>query len=64
MKAPIELNIREDRTFLNFWNWKNGDDVVCEVKNGKLFLLKDENEPPTEITLMEFCGMVKTRIES
>ena len=66
MKAPIELNIPDDRMFLNFWNWNNGDDVVCEIKDGKLFLNKyDDNQnelPEKEITLIEFCEMVKTRM--
>lgn len=67
MKAPIELNMPDDRMFLNFWNWFSGDDVVCEIKDGKLILNQhdeDGNEmSPREITLMEFCQMVKYRME-
>jgi hypothetical protein len=57
MKVNIELNIPDDRIFLNFWNWYNGDDVVCEIKNGKLY----QND--IEISLEDFCQMVKTRVE-
>lgn len=68
MKIPIELNIPDDRMFLNFWNWDNGDDVVCEIKDGKILLSQydeDANElPPKEISFLEFCQMVKARMEA
>lgn len=67
MKISIELNMPDDRTFLNFWNWHNGEDVVCQLKDGKLFLNQynvEGNElPEKEITLSEFCQMVKTKVE-
>jgi hypothetical protein len=63
----LELNIPDDRVFLNFWNGYNGDDVVCQIIDGKLMLIQydgDENELPLrEIELPEFIEMVKTRIE-
>lgn len=68
MKIKIELNLIDDRAFLNFWNWYNGDDVVCQIVDGKLMLNKydeDANElPPKEITFPEFIEMVKARIEA
>ena len=68
MKVKLELNIPDDRAFLNFWNWYNGDDVVCKIVGGKLMLNQydeDANElPPKEITLPEFIEMVKARIEA
>lgn len=66
MKIPIELNIPDDRMFLNFWNWKDGSDVICEIIDSKLMLAQyDENTdelPPKEITFIKFCEMVKTRM--
>ena len=68
MKIKLELNLPDDRAFLNFWNWHNGDDVVCQIVDGKLMLNKydeDANElPPKEITIVEFIEMVKARIEA
>lgn len=38
LKINLELLIVGDgRTFINFWNHKNGDDVIVEVYNGKLY---------------------------
>jgi hypothetical protein len=67
MKVPIELNMPDTRMFLNFWNWDNGDDVVCEIKDGKLILIKYDQDGKVlerEITLQEFCEMVRTRIQA
>lgn len=61
MKVNLELNIPDERLFLNFWNWSNGDDVVCQIKDGKLYL-HELNDTEREITLSEFCEMVKTRM--
>ena len=77
LKVEIELHVVGDgRTFLNFWNWKNGDDVIAELKNGKLYLheykddedgkddMKDEdyeNYTETEVSLDEFVNKVKTK---
>ena len=70
LKVEIELHVVGDgRTFLNFWNWKTGDDVVAELKNGKLYKLdfpEDdlENEKETEITLEEFTNQVKSKFQN
>lgn len=68
MKINLELNIPDDRTFLNFWNWYNGDDVVCRVDHGKLLLTqRDSNNdllPEREITIGEFIEMVRERVDS
>ena len=68
MKINIELNLPGDgRTFLNFWNWYNGDDVVCELIDGKLMLSQLDVEsrelPAKEISFIEFLKMVETRGE-
>jgi hypothetical protein len=63
MKIKLELNIPDDRKFLNFWDWKNGNDVVCEIIDGKLMLSQSDDSgeslPPKEITLKEFVERVE-----
>lgn len=52
-KINIEILFTGDgRTFLNFWNWKDGDDVIGEFIAGKL--IHDEKE----ITINEFINKV------
>lgn len=68
MKINIELNLPGDgRTFLNYWNSFNGDDVVCELIDGKLMLSQIDEEsrelPAKEISFIEFLKMVETRGE-
>lgn len=69
MKINIELNIidtEKPEAFLNFWNWYNGEDVVCLLQDGKLLLYEydeDGNETIKEITLQEFLGMVIERAQ-
>lgn len=53
MKYRLELNCPDDRKFLNYWDSIHGNDVVCEIIDGKLML--DENE----ITLAEFIELVE-----
>lgn len=62
MKVDIELNFPDDRTFLNFWDI-NGDDVVCEIKNDKL-MLQQADDSEFEISINDFCKLVKNRINS
>ena len=66
MKIPIELNIPDDRMFLNFGNWKDGNDVICQIVDGKLMLSQydeDKELPSKEITFIEFCELVKTSLK-
>lgn len=61
LKINLEIHaVGDGRTFLNFWNWMNGDDVVAELKNDKLFT-KDENDVESEISLQEFIDRVKSK---
>lgn len=65
MKAGLELNMPDDRVFINFWNWYSGDDVTCQVEGDKLMLIdydENENETKREITISEFFAMVKERM--
>lgn len=60
LKINIELHVVGDgRVYLNFWNWKNGEDVIAELKDGKL--LMDINEIETEVSLQKFIGDIKSK---
>lgn len=67
MKIQLELNLPDDRVFLNFWNTQTFDDVTCQIIGGKLMLNQFDDEgnelTPKEITLDEFVTMVKARVE-
>lgn len=67
MRTAIELHIPDDRIFLNFWNYHNGDDVIVELKENKLMLKQhDENGddlPSIEISLIEFCNLVQEKMK-
>ncbi|MCP4181433.1 MAG: hypothetical protein GY756_27030 [bacterium] len=66
MNAELELRINKRNTFLNFWNWYNGDDVNCEIIDGKLMLTQNDNEEelkPKEISLDDFVKMVDSRMK-
>lgn len=59
MKVDLELNdVGDGRIFLNFWNWKTGEDVVAEIKSGKLYMDIDGVE--TEVSLQKFIDDVLT----
>lgn len=68
MKIEIEINKPDDRIFVNFWNWYNGDDVVCQLRDEKLMLTQRDEEgndlPEKEISFTEFCQMVLKRAET
>lgn len=56
LKINLELHVVGDgRTFLNYWNYRNGDDVVAEVKDGKLY------QEEQETTLQNFIDQVKSK---
>ncbi len=60
LKIELELHVVGDgRTYLNFWNWKTGEDVISEVKDGKLYM--DINEVETEVSLQKFIDEVKNK---
>jgi hypothetical protein len=69
MKIELELKINNNGdTFLNFWNYANGDDACCKVEDGKLFLSVYDDEanrlPDIEISLNEFIKLVKEKIDN
>lgn len=53
MKISIELHIVGDgRRFLNYWDYKNGNDVIVEIRSGKLFRKR------TEVSVEKFIERV------
>lgn len=58
LKIEIELHfVGDGRTFLNFWNWLDGNDVIAEMKEGKLY------EDEKEISLQEFTDKIRDRFK-
>jgi hypothetical protein len=55
MKIPLELNVTDSGIYLNYWNSMSGDDVVCQIEDGKLI----END--IEISFAEFVTKVLER---
>lgn len=60
MKFNIELNVTNEETFLNFWDSNCGQDVICEIIDGQLFLHEYEGDEliETPITLQQFINLV------
>ena len=61
MKIKLELVINESpdgRVFLNYWDWQHGDDVCCEIKEGKMLTYSD-GIGEHEITLQDFIKVVQ-----
>lgn len=56
MKVELEL-VMGSNIYLNFWNYKTGDDVCVEIIDGKLI----DMETDKEITLIEFIELVHKR---
>ena len=55
-KLELELNfVGDGRIFINFWDFKGGDDVVAELKDNKLFLVYENNR---ETTISEFIKLI------
>lgn len=58
-KYKLELNYPGDGSlFLNFWDWRHGNDVVAEINNGRLFI--DERE----VSIAEFIALVENSIST
>lgn len=56
LKVKLELHVVGDgRTFLNFWNWMTGEDVIAELIDGKLY------QDNVEISLDKFVNDVKNK---
>ena len=62
-KYTLELNYPGDgRSFLNFWDWRQGEDVCAEIKDGKLFLMDGEGEKTKEVSFAEYIAQVEKSI--
>ena len=72
---PLELKfVDETRVYLNFWNAENGQDICCQIKDGKIlkFVYSPAevlDEPKiedvfeqTEISLNDFFELVQGSI--
>lgn len=60
--VELELNVIGDgRAFLNFWDYKHGNDVVAELKDGKLIM--DFEGIEKEISLSDFIERVKNNFK-
>ncbi len=66
-KHRLELNYPGDgRLFLNYWDWAHGNDVCCEVVDGRLMKPNYDGDgelPSTEITFNEFLALVEESIQ-
>ncbi len=62
-KIALELNYPGDgRIFLNFWNLYNGEDIVAQVIDGKLYVRHPNDvEPGTEVSFPEFLRRVEEK---
>lgn len=66
MKIKLELVIHEKpdgRKFLNYWDWKHGKDICCQIVDGDLFKLEYDEDieelPEKKISLAEFIKLVE-----
>ncbi len=66
MKIGLELVIHEEpdgRKFLNYWDFKYGKDICCQIVDGKLFKFEYDEEgnelPKKEILFIEFIELVE-----
>jgi hypothetical protein len=66
MKVDLELIIHEQpdgRKFLNRWDYLKGNDICCEIIDGKLFKSEYDDEgnvlPKKEISFTEFIQLIE-----
>lgn len=66
-KHKLEINYPGDgRVFLNYWDWAHGNDVCCQIVDGRLMKSNYDDEgnelPSTEISFSEFLQLVESSI--
>lgn len=61
MKIKIEILFGENTTYINFWNWFNGEDVLCRFVDGKLLLEEEESE--REISFPQFMEIIQQKAQ-
>jgi len=66
MKIGLELVIHEEpdgRKFLNYWDWKHGNDICCQIIDGELLKSEYDEEgnelPKKEISFADFVKLVE-----
>jgi len=67
-KHQLEINYPGDgRVFLNYWDWSHGNDVCCQIVDGKLMKSVYDptgNElPDLEISFSQFLALVEDSIK-
>lgn len=65
-KYGIEINfVGDGRTFVNFWDYAHGNDVIVEIIDGELELTEhnaDGAESYRKISFIEYVELVKESI--
>ena len=66
MKIGLELVIHKEpdgRKFLNYWDFRQGNDICCQIINGKLLKSEYDEEgnelPGKEVSFLDFIKMVE-----
>lgn len=63
LKIKLELvHTGDGGVFLNFWNYQNGDDVVCQVIDGEL--IQDIQNVPSRTSLQSFIDQVTEKVNN
>lgn len=62
MKVNIELNITDDVIYLNYWDWKHGDDVIGKIQKDGSIILKEDGAI-SKINMFEFVELVKSKLQ-
>lgn len=61
MKIVLQLNVTDEADYLNFWDARHGEDVICKIVGDQLLLIEYDGEMRTEtpITLAEWVRQLK-----
>jgi hypothetical protein len=52
LRIDVEISVEDDKKYLNFWDYINGNDVTAELVQNKLY------QDDKEITLQQFVDKV------
>lgn len=66
MRVEFELIVNENpdgRKFLNYWDYLKGDDICCEIIDGKLFKSEYDDDgnilPKKEISFPDYIKLIE-----
>lgn len=63
-RYSLEINfVGNGIVFLNFWDAVHGNDVVVEVENGALWITREGEEQPRNISFIEYLQLVEESIK-